>query len=42
MMYYKPTPLFSSVYRYRTLIYMYGNLHYKPLMYYKHTPPVQS
>ncbi len=43
MMYYKPTPLFSSkfLYRYRTLIY-YGNSHYKPMMYYKPTPPVQS
>ncbi len=38
MMYYKPTPLFSSkfLYRYRTLIY--GNLHYKAMMYYKPTP----
>ncbi len=38
MMYYKPTPLFSSkfLYRYRTLIY--GNSHYKPMMYYKPTP----
>ncbi len=38
MMYYKPTPIFSSkfLYRYRTLIY--GNSHYKPMMYYKPTP----
>ncbi len=38
MMYYKPTPLFSSklLYRYNTLIY--GNSHYKPMMYYKPTP----
>ncbi len=37
MMYYKPTPLFSSkfLYNYRTLTC--GNLHYKPMMYYKPT-----
>ncbi len=37
MMYYKPTPLFSSKFLYRYRTFIYGNSHYKPMMYYKPT-----